>query len=85
MNEIPSQAELKYKEVDFILEWGRKLLAVEVKLTSKPKYADVETLRLFLAEYPETVAGLLVHTGNEIKMMHEKIVAVPWVMLGGVR
>lgn len=44
MNEIHSQAELKYKEVDFILEWGRKLLAVEVKLTSKPKYADVETL-----------------------------------------
>ncbi len=71
-------------EVDFVLEWGRKLLAVEVKLSNKPKYADTETLRLFLEEYPETVAGILVHTGKEIKMMHEKIIAVPWVLLSGV-
>jgi hypothetical protein len=71
------------KEVDFVLEWGRKLIAVEVKLSSVPKFSDTETLRLFFDEYPETIAGVLVHTGNEIKMMHQKIVAVPWVLLGG--
>lgn len=71
-------------EVDFVLEWGRQLLAVEVKLSNQPKYADAESLRLFLDEYPETAAGLLVHTGTEIKRLHEKIVAVPWVLLGGV-
>lgn len=69
------------REVDFVLEWGRKLLAVEVKLTSKPKFSDVETLRLFLDEYPETSACLLVHAGDEIKIMHEKIVAIPWFLL----
>jgi hypothetical protein len=72
------------KEVDFVLEWGRKLLAVEVKLTSTPKFSDTETLQLFLDEYPETVAGVLVHTGKEIRMMHKKIVAVPWILFGGI-
>jgi hypothetical protein len=72
------------KEVDFVLEWGRKLIAVEVKLSSTPKFADTQTLKLFLDEYPETVAGVLVHTGNEIKMLHEKIVAIPWTVLAGL-
>jgi hypothetical protein len=71
------------KEVDFVLEWGRKLLAVEVKLSSKPRFSDTENLRLFMDEYPETSAGILIYTGNEIKIMHEKIVAIPWVLLGG--
>jgi len=72
------------QEVDFVLEWGRKLVAVEVKLSNKPKFADAEILRVFLNDYPEAVAGLLVHTGKEIKRLHEKIVAVPWVLLGGM-
>jgi len=69
------------KEVDFVLEWGRKLLAVEVKLTDTPRFSDVANLRLFLDEYPETSAAILVYTGDEIKIMHEKIVAIPWFML----
>jgi len=69
------------KEVDFVLEWGHKLLAVEVKLTDNPKFSDTETLRLFLAEYPETSAAILVHTGDKIKIMHERIVAIPWQLL----
>jgi len=69
------------KEVDFVLEWGRRLLAVEVKLSDRPKFSDVETLRLFLDEYPETSACLLVYTGEEVKIMHEKIVAIPWFLL----
>lgn len=71
------------KEVDFILEWGRKMIAVEVKLSNRPQFSDTETLRLFLEEYPETVAGVLVHTGTEVKMMSKKIIAVPWSLLGG--
>ena len=45
------------------------------------EFADTETFKLFLDEYPETVAGVLVHTGNEVKMLHEKIVAIPWRLL----
>lgn len=71
------------KEVDFVLEWGRKLLAVEVKLASRPQFSDLENLRLFIDEYPETSACILVYTGDEVKIMHEKIAAIPWFLLGG--
>ena len=67
--------------MDFVIEWGQKLLALEAKLSDKPKYSDIENLKLFLHEYPETSAGILLHTGNEIKVMHKKIIAIPWTLL----
>ena len=70
------------KEVDFVLEWGRKLLAVEVKLSRKVRFSDIETLRLFMEEYPETAACILIYAGDEIKIMEEKIAAIPWFLLG---
>ena len=71
------------KEIDLVLEWGRKLVAVEVKLTAKPAFSDIENLRLFLQEYPETSAGVLVHAGDEVRVMDKKIIAIPWFLLGG--
>ena len=65
-----------------MLEWGHKLLAIEVKLSIKPRFSDVETLRLFMDEYPETSADILIYGGDEIKIMGEKIVAIPWFLLG---
>lgn len=70
------------QEVDFVLERGRHLLAVEAKYTTAPRYADTKGLQDFMAEYPETVAGLLVYDGDEILRLHEKIVALPWYVLG---
>jgi hypothetical protein len=71
------------KEVDLVVEHGRKLLAVEIKLTTAPRYQDAENLHVFLEEYPETEAALLVHSGAEVKRLHEKVIAVPWVLLSG--
>lgn len=71
------------KEVDLVIEHGRKLIAAEIKLTSTPGYQDAESLRLFLDEYPETAVALLVHAGRAVKRLHEKIVAVPWHLLSG--
>jgi predicted AAA+ superfamily ATPase len=70
------------KEVDFVLEQGRTLMAIEVKRTSSPRYTDTEGLQCFLAEYPETAAGVLVHAGTEILRLHEKIIALPWRAFG---
>jgi predicted AAA+ superfamily ATPase len=70
-------------EVDFILEHGRRTLAVEVKATSSPRYSDTDGLRRFLAEHPETTGGLLLHGGQAIRRLDEKIVAVPWTMVTG--
>lgn len=71
------------KEVDLVIEHGRRLVAVEIKLTSAPSYRDTEALQLFLEDYPETAAALLVHTGREVRRLHEKIVAIPWNLLSG--
>jgi len=66
------------KEVDFVLEHGKKLLALEVKMTDTPSVRDIRNLLIFIDEHPETVIGVLVHTGSEIKWLHSKVIAVPW-------
>jgi predicted AAA+ superfamily ATPase len=66
------------KEVDFVLEHGKKLLALEVKMTGNPTVHDIKNLLLFIDEHPETVKGVLVHSGNAIKWLHSKVIAVPW-------
>ena len=70
------------REVDFVLEQGRRCLAFEVKMTANPRYGDVENLRLFVRE-SQAVGGVLIHTGPEIKRLDERIVALPWTMLTG--
>ena len=65
-------------EIDFIIEHGRRLLAFEVKLTSRPTVHDIKNLLLFLDEYPETVQGVLVHGGDKAFRLHSKVIAVPW-------
>jgi predicted AAA+ superfamily ATPase len=73
----------KGQEVDFVLEHGRKVLGIEVKLTTRPQYGDAAGLRAFLDDYPEAAGGILVHTGQNILRLDDKIVAVPWTMLTG--
>lgn len=69
------------KEVDFVIERGKRLVAVEAKLTATPRYADTLGLQAFFEEYPETAAGILVHTGRQIQHLGERIVALPWYVL----
>ena len=65
-------------EVDFVLEHGRRLVAIEVKRSEKLRYADADGLRAFLDEYPEAGAGIILYSGGEILRMGPKIIAVPW-------
>jgi predicted AAA+ superfamily ATPase len=66
------------REVDFVIEHGRRLLAFEVKLTPRPTTYDIKSLLQFLDEYPETVRGVLVHSGDRVQWLHSKVIAVPW-------
>ena len=67
------------REVDFVIESGSRLLAIEVKATAKPGLSDIAGLRLFREEYPERFAGgLLLHGGSETQWMAEGIVVAPW-------
>ncbi len=71
------------KEVDFVLEYGRRLIAIEVKCSETLTYKDTEGIRSFLEEYPEAVAGIICYPGNEIKYFGEKILTMPWTMFLG--
>lgn len=75
---------MKGAEVNLVLEWGRKIVAVEIKLTESPSYADYEGLEAFLKDHPEASAGILVHTGRKVTRMGTKIIALPWTMLAGL-
>lgn len=71
------------QEVDFILEYGRKILAIEVKQTIRPTYSDANGIRAFLSDHTDAVGGLVLHGGDEIRWLGDQILAVPWTMITG--
>ncbi len=68
------------QEVDFVIEHGKKLIGIEVKLSETAHYKDTANLRIFMDEYPETIVGVLVYTGNVVKYLGENLIAVPWTV-----
>ena len=70
-------------EVDFVVEHGWRLAAIEVKMTDNPGYRHAEGLRKFLHEHPAASAGLLLHSGTNVMRLDEKIIAAPWTMVTG--
>ena len=69
------------KEVDFILEHGREILAFEVKTTDNPVFEDARNIIQFIENFPNTIRGVVVHSGKDVKWLHSKVIAVPWWML----
>jgi len=68
-----------HEEVDFVVEAGRRLLAVEVKAVRRPSRRDVRHLLTFQREYGGAVAGcLLLHDGPDIVPLADGVVAAPW-------
>ncbi len=69
----------KGAEVDFVIERGQELLAIEVKASSKVTHGDTRNLRTFLHEYADVVRGALVlYTGDDVFWLSRDILAVPW-------
>ena len=67
------------REVDFVIEREGKLLAVEVKATTRPTYDDWKHLRHFISEYKRTgIGGVLLHGGDETFQAAEGVIATPW-------
>jgi len=71
------------REVDFVVEQGRKVVPVEVKLTEKPRYRDAQNLKFFMNEYPAAIFGALVHAGSDVVLLDKDLVALPWTLLAG--
>ena len=69
----------KGAEVDFVVETPQRVLPVEVKSSAQPRTADARHLDTFLKEYPDLApAGLLLHTGDDVFWLTEKVLAAPW-------
>jgi hypothetical protein len=67
------------REVDFVVEWGERLLPVEVKATERPRTSDADGLRSFRAEHGRRArAGLLLHTGESVSWLADGVLAAPW-------
>ena len=66
------------KEVDFILEQGKRVVACEAKLTQHPTIHDARNLLAFIEDHPHTIKGILIHAGDSIAYLHSKVIAVPW-------
>lgn len=67
------------QEVDFVIEHRDRLIAIEVKSSTRPTPRDATHLRAFREEYGDAVAGcLLLHGGADTFRMSEGVVAAPW-------
>jgi len=66
------------KEVDFVIEYSKRLIAIEVKMTDNPTVRDINNLLIFLQEYPETILGILINSSNVVKWLHSKVITIPW-------
>ncbi len=67
------------EEVDFVVEWRGRLLAVEVKVTRRPRTHDIRHLKTFQEEYGDGVVGcLLLHDGDKVEWLAPGILAAPW-------
>lgn len=68
-------------EVDYVLEYGKKLVPIEVKTTSFPSGRDVKGLDMFLDIYSEASFGIVACQCDTIRALSSKILAVPISML----
>ena len=71
------------QEIDFVVEHGRRLLGIEVKMSAQAGYGDTAAMRQFLSAYPQASGGLIVYQGRVVRHLSEKIVAIPWTLLTG--
>jgi predicted AAA+ superfamily ATPase len=68
-------------EVDFVIEWGMKVVAIEVKAASRWSPRDLKSLRAFLKSTPDCHAAVLAYTGTEAVSLGDRLWAIPLGML----
>ena len=68
-------------EVDFIVEAGRKVLAIEIKWASRLGPNDRKGLQTFRQSCPRCVVGILGYSGTEVIPLGEGLWAVPLATL----
>jgi predicted AAA+ superfamily ATPase len=70
------------QEVDFIVEKGNNLAAIEVKLSSSPDNNSVDTLNWFEQTFSNyQVSKILITTGDTAYTRHDKVHVIPAALL----
>lgn len=64
-------------EVDFVIEAGRKVLAIEVKAATRWTESDLSGLRAFLERTPACIAAVLAYNGSRSVKLGERLWAIP--------
>ena len=64
-------------EVDFVIEDGRTVVAVEVKAASRWTESDISGLQVFLERTPACIAAVLAYNGKESVKLGDKLWAIP--------
>ena len=64
-------------EVDFVVEAGRKVLAIEVKAATRWTESDLSGLRAFVARTPACAAAALAYNGRDAVQLGGKLFAIP--------
>jgi uncharacterized protein len=68
-------------EVNFILEFGRKTLAIEIKNGSRIHENDISGLKAYMAGSQYCLAGIVAYNGTEVLKLSNKIWGVPISLL----
>jgi hypothetical protein len=64
-------------EVDFVIESGRNVVAIEVKAATRWSDGDLAGLRAFVDRTPACVAAVLAYNGREAVKLDGKLWAIP--------
>jgi predicted AAA+ superfamily ATPase len=64
-------------EVDFVIETGRKIFAIEVKAATRWSESDLSGLRAFLERTPACAAAVLAYNGKEAVKLADRLFAIP--------
>ncbi len=64
-------------EVDFVIEYGNKCIAIEVKAASRWEERDLAGLKAFLSTTPHCIAAILAYNGVDAVRLAERIWAIP--------
>lgn len=80
-------AELSYwqeqgrHEVDFVIESGRKVIAIEVKAATRWSDGELSGLRAFVGRTPACVAAVLAYNGSKAVKLDDRLWAIPIAQL----
>ena len=64
-------------EVDFVVEVGRRVFAIEVKAATRWSEGDLSGLRAFLDRTPDCAAAVLAYNGREAVKLDGRLWAIP--------